>query len=76
MAVLDMDALHRAIADARETERAAFDAMWAAMRASNGAEYDAALDDWRRASVRHQTLIESGLILTLGTGDDDGPRED
>lgn len=64
--VADHAALRDEIEKAKAAENAAFHRMWAVMP---GEGYQDALAEWQKASARHSALIEAGLILTLGTGE-------
>lgn len=71
----DHAALRAAIDDAGQEVRAAFAAMWEALRTGTPQEYADRLAAWQRANVRHSALIEAGLLITLGKGEE-APHDD
>jgi hypothetical protein len=62
----DHDALQAEIHKAREDTHLAFDAMWHAGNTGTNDEFNERLAEWREASVRYDTLIRAGIVLTLG----------
>jgi CelD/BcsL family acetyltransferase involved in cellulose biosynthesis len=62
---------HDALLAAIRQASAAEDAAYRALADSPPGDSPARLIDYVRASTRRATLNEAGLILTLGTGEDD-----
>lgn len=54
--------LRKAIADAKQD----VDEAWEFLRTCNPYDQNEAHTDWTRANTRYKTLVEAGLITTLG----------